>query len=110
MTSSLKKTPVNFNAYKLSGTITPSTVVLSDPTFDKGHGERIFINSIGAAWDYSPNELDDDFFESDIVVFGGTALVPKIHDHLSELLQKAKSKDMICQHPYQLMIYLMTIF
>ena len=52
----------------------------------------MFINSIGAAWDYRPEELDDDFFNSDIVVFGGTALVPLIHDDLTSLLKKAKSK------------------
>ena len=70
---------------------TPSTAVLSDPNYENGNGERIFINSIAAAWDYSPSELDDNFFASNIVVFGGTALVPLIHDNLTELLKKAKS-------------------
>ncbi len=93
--SALQKTPVIFDSYKLSGSVTPSTVVLSDPSFDNGHGERIFINSIGAAWDYSPEELDEDFFSSDMVVFGGTALVPTIHDNLTELLRKAKSRGCI---------------
>lgn len=88
----LKRTPVDVGPYQLSGTITPSTVVLSDPNFDQGHGERVFINSIGAAWDFSPADLAEDFFEADLVVFGGTALVPTIHDHLSDLLKKAKSK------------------
>jgi|SRR5665647_400053 len=90
--SALSKTPVSIENYKRTGKVTPSTVVLSDPEFDHGHGERIFINSIGAAWDYSPEELGDDFFNSDIVVFGGTALVPTIHDNLSQLLEKAKLK------------------
>ena len=90
--SALRKTPVNIENYKLAGKMTPSTVVLSDPQFDNGHGERIFINSIGAAWDYSPEELGEGFFNSDIVVFGGTALVPTIHDNLTQLLEKAKSK------------------
>ena len=74
---------------------TPSTVVLSDPSYENGHGERMFLNSIGAAWDYKPDELDDDFFNSDIVVFGGTALVPQIHDSMTSLLRKAKSKGCI---------------
>ncbi|MGV8091561.1 MAG: carbohydrate kinase family protein [Mangrovibacterium sp.] len=91
----LKRTPVKIDHYSLSGQLTPSTVVLSDPAYDHGHGERIFINSIGAAWDYSPDKLDDDFFASDVVVFGGTALVPGIHDHLDELLEKAKKKGCI---------------
>ena len=79
----------------LSDNQTPSTVVLSDPSYDNGHGERMFINSIAAAWEYGPDNLDDDFFNSDIVVFGGTGLVPQIHDNLTSLLKKAKSKGCI---------------
>ena len=89
--ASLQKTPVVLKDYKLTENRTPSTLVLSDPIYDNGHGERMFINSIGAAWDYHPKELADEFFNSDIVVFGGTALVPQIHDHLASLLKKAKS-------------------
>ncbi len=93
--SLLEKTPLFYNNYKIFNAETPSTIVLSDSSYDNGNGERIFINSIGAAWEYSPNELNDDFFASDIVVFGGTALVPQIHDNLTELLKKAKSKGCI---------------
>lgn len=93
--SAMRKTPVVLKDYKLINNRTPSTVVLSDPKYDNGHGERAFLNSIGAAWDYKPDELDDDFFNSDIVVFGGTALVPQIHDHMTFLLKKAKSKGCI---------------
>lgn len=93
--SSLGKTPVILKDFKLLESRTPSTLVLSDPTYDNGHGERMFINSIGAAWDYSPDDLDNDFFSSEIVVFGGTALVPNIHDHLTALLRKAKSHGCI---------------
>ena len=93
--SSLKKTPVFLKDYKLIDNRTPSTVVLSDPSYDNGHGERMFLNSIGAARDYRPDELDDDFFNSDIVVFGGTALVPQIHDNMTSLLKKAKSKGCV---------------
>lgn len=91
----LNKTPVNMDNYKLVEGVTPSTVVLSDPDFDDGSGERIFINSIGAAGNYLPEYLDDDFFSSDVVVFGGTALVPSIHDELTELLARAKSEGCI---------------
>jgi len=87
----LAKTPVVLHDFTLNENITPSTVVLSDPNYDNGHGERTFINSIGAAWDYKPEHLDEAFFKSDIVVFGGTALVPEIHDGLTELLKKAKA-------------------
>jgi sugar/nucleoside kinase (ribokinase family) len=93
--SSLRKTPVVLKDYKLINNQTPSTVVLSDPSYGNGHGERMFINSIAAAWDHRPDDLDDDFFNSDIVVFGGTGLVPQIHDNLTCLLKKAKSKGCI---------------
>lgn len=93
--SSLQKLPVEISHFKQIGDLTPSTDVLSDPTYDNGHGERVFINSIGSAWDYSPDNLDDDFFQSDLVVFGGTALVPQLHDQLGELLLRAKENGCI---------------
>jgi len=89
--SSLKKTPVVLSDYRLIEKPTPSTVVLSDPGYENGHGERMFINSIAAAWEFGPDDLPDEFFRSDIVVFGGTALVPVIHDNLAALLKKAKA-------------------
>ena len=100
LVSALQKTPVVLKDFRLIDNKTPSTVVLSDPTYENGHGERIFINSIAAAWEYGPEKLDDDFFNSDIVVFGGTALVPQIHDNLVQLLKKAKSKRVYnnCQY------------
>jgi sugar/nucleoside kinase (ribokinase family) len=93
--SSLAKTPVNTNNYKQVNGATPSTVVLSDLGFHEGTGERIFINSIGAAGNYLPEYLDDRFFASDVVVFGGTALVPAIHDNLTELLTRAKANGCV---------------
>ncbi len=92
LVSSLGKTKVILKNYRLIDKPSPSTVVLSDPSFENGHGERMFINSIGAAWNFGPGDLDDDFFDSDIVVFGGTALVPSIHDSLTALLKKARSR------------------
>jgi sugar/nucleoside kinase (ribokinase family) len=91
----LQKTPLKTGKYKTVHPYTPFTDVLSDPDYDHGHGERIFINNIGAAWELYPGDLDSNFFESDIVVFGGTALVPHIHQSLLELLQKAKDKKAI---------------
>jgi len=81
--------------FKLINNRTPCTVVLSDPSFDSYHGERIFLNSIGAAWNYYPNELNDEFFDSDITIFGGTALVPRIHDNMTSLLRKPNQKDVL---------------
>lgn len=91
----IKKTPVLSDNYLLGDDVTPSTIVLSDPAYDNGAGERIFINTIGAAWNLQAESLDDRFFSSDVVVFGGTALVPSIHDHLTAILIKAKSKGCI---------------
>lgn len=90
LTTSLAKTPVELDTYQCMGDLTPSTDVFSDPQFNQGHGERTFVNSIGSAWEYTPDMLDDGFFASDIVVFGGTALVPRIHENLTELLQRSK--------------------
>jgi sugar/nucleoside kinase (ribokinase family) len=89
--ASLGRTPVFLSDFRVIDKPTPSTVVLSDPGYENGQGERMFINSIAAAWDYGPHELESEFFNSDIVVFGGTALVPRIHDNLSSLLRMAKA-------------------
>jgi sugar/nucleoside kinase (ribokinase family) len=75
--------------------ITPRTSVFSDPGYDNGHGERTFINHIGAAGQFGPGALEDAFFDADIVCFGGTGLTPQIHDSLTELLAKAKQKKAI---------------
>lgn len=91
-----RQTPLKIKNYNIiKRNATPFTDVLSDPEFDNGNGERTFINSIGAAWAYSLNHLDNSFFNSHIVCFGGTALVPKIHDNLTALLARAKSKRCI---------------
>jgi sugar/nucleoside kinase (ribokinase family) len=86
----LSSTPLNTALYKNVDHHTPFTDVLSDPLHDSGHGERIFINNIGAAWDLYPEDLDDEFFNGQIAVFGGTALVPNIHADLRNLLTKAR--------------------
>jgi sugar/nucleoside kinase (ribokinase family) len=92
LTGSLRKTNVTLGDFRLIDKPTPSTVVLSDPGYENGHGERMFINSIAAAWEFGSDDLPDEFFDSDIVVFGGTGLVPGIHDSLTSLLQKARLK------------------
>ena len=68
----------------------PRTDVISDPNYDNGHGERLFINLPGAANHFYPDDLDEGFFNAGIVEFGGTALVPHIHECLTELLKRAK--------------------
>jgi mannitol-1-phosphate 5-dehydrogenase len=89
--SIVKKTPVNIQSYTTTNIrVSPFTDVFSDPNYDNGHGERTFVNNIGAAWEYTPEKLSKDFFNSHIVCFGGTALVPQIHDNLTDLLFTAK--------------------
>lgn len=92
----LKKTPLDSSNYlKLGTKPTPFTDVFSDSSFDGGHGERTFVNSIGSAWEFTSEKIPEDFFEADLVCFGGTALVPPIHDDLTNLLKKVKKNDRI---------------
>lgn len=87
----LRRTPLNIKNYKNTSTrVTPFTDVFSDPEYDNGQGERTFVNNIGAAMDYSPDQLNNDFFDSNILCFGGTALVPQLHNNLTQILQKSK--------------------
>ncbi len=71
---------------------TPRTLVLSDPGFDQGRGERTFLNTIGAAGQLTVDDLDWAFFAANMVVFGGTGLVPQLHDSLDRMLPLARSK------------------
>lgn len=89
----LDKVPVDLSHYRVDpGRETASTTVFSDPDYDDGHGERIFVNTIGASNYFFPSDLGEDFFNSDIVMFGGTAIVPSMHAHLEEPLRKARSR------------------
>lgn len=89
------RTPVNIDNYLCIPGISPFTDVFSDPDFDLGRGERTFVNNIGCAWSYSPDQLPDSFFSADLIVFGGTALVPQIHDALPQLLKRCKANGKI---------------
>jgi sugar/nucleoside kinase (ribokinase family) len=88
----LEKLPLKLDNYKVLGGETPYTDVLSDPDFENGKGERTFVNNIACASQYNAVYLDDYFWNSDILVFGGTALVPTLHTDLTQLLAKAKQK------------------
>jgi sugar/nucleoside kinase (ribokinase family) len=90
------QTPLDTRNYlSISGKPTPTTDVFSDPHYDHGHGERTFVNNIGAAWDFSPDKIGDEFFDSHIQCYGGTALVPQLHDKLSCLLKRSNQSDCI---------------
>ncbi|MBO7120542.1 MAG: carbohydrate kinase family protein [Bacteroidaceae bacterium] len=92
----LTQTSLDLSHYRIEkNSETASTSVLSDPNYDNGHGERTFVNTIGASWHYLPDEVDESFYDSEICVFGGTALVPRIHQELSSMLKRAKAKGCI---------------
>ncbi len=91
----LSNTDVDASAYRIVPGTTPFTNVFSDPRHDGGHGERTFINNIGAAGNYGPADVGSDFFDADIAAFGGTALVPRIHDSLGLLLRRARERAAI---------------
>ncbi|OGJ89902.1 MAG: hypothetical protein A2487_09280 [Candidatus Raymondbacteria bacterium RifOxyC12_full_50_8] len=85
-------TPLDCSRYAITFSTTPYTCVFSDPAYDHGHGERTFVNNIGAAWDLHPSDLPEAFFNSPIVLFGATGLVPNLHDGLTELTGRAHDK------------------
>ncbi len=84
------QTPLGLDGYEVGEGPTASTIVLSDPSYDGGAGERCFINTIGASWHYSIEQLGQSFYDADIALFAGTALVPGLHDHLDECLAHAR--------------------
>jgi len=88
-------TPLDVSHFGVFDGPTPYTLVLSDPNFDAGQGERCFVNCIGPAWHFGPANIPESFFDADIVEFGGTALVPGIHDHLGSLLRKARQRGAV---------------
>jgi len=77
------------NYLRIKG-LTPETTVLSDPSYYKYSGERILINTVGTAGHFTSQELNDQFFEGDILFYGATALTPAIHKDLTALLIKGK--------------------
>jgi sugar/nucleoside kinase (ribokinase family) len=88
----LSRTPLDASRLGSRPGRTPSTFVLSDPSWDGGRGERCFVNDIGAAEHFLPSDLGDEFFGADIVALGGTGLVPGLHDGLPGILERSRSR------------------
>jgi sugar/nucleoside kinase (ribokinase family) len=88
----LSSVPVDLSAYRTVSGATPSTDVLSDPRYDNGRGERTFVNQLGVAANPEVAEFSESFFAADIVFFGGTALVPPVHDTLTDLSRRARAQ------------------
>lgn len=90
------KTPLDLSHYcVLPGLPSPSTDVLSDPSFHQGKGERSFINRIGAAAGLDRAMLGAVFFDADVLWFAATALTPALHDSLTPLLKHGKDAGKI---------------
>lgn len=81
---------LDLSGYVIASGQTPFTDVLSDPSYNDNNGERSFVNYIGAAGKLSGQDIDDSFFDADILIYGGTALTPLLHDDLSFLIKKGK--------------------
>jgi sugar/nucleoside kinase (ribokinase family) len=91
----LARSPLDLSRLETRPGPTPSTIVLSDPGWDHGRGERCFVNRIGAAEAYLPGDLEvggGAFYGADIVALGGTALVPRIHEGLPGILARSRSR------------------
>lgn len=93
--SVLKKTPVDISNYKEIDGKSPYCICLSDPNFANGHGERCFAINLGTMAQIDSRTLGDDFFKSDILYFGATALTPIIHDELTSLLRRGRQEGRI---------------
>jgi sugar/nucleoside kinase (ribokinase family) len=87
--------PMHTSLKEIPSEKTETTEVFDDPSQFNGKGERSFINTIGAANSFGPEDLPDSFYHADILLLGGTALVPKLHEKLHEVLIKAKEKKCI---------------
>lgn len=84
-------TPLGTSGFLTKPGLTPFTYVLSDPSYAGGRGERTFVNNIGTAGMLGPPDLPSDFFDAELVLFGGTGLVPVIHDALDRLVPQARA-------------------
>ena len=91
----LEKTPVDISNYKEIKGESPFCVCLSDPNYANGHGERCFAINLGTLGMMDSKMLGDDFFKSDILYFGATALTPVLHDHLTSLLRRGRQEGRV---------------
>lgn len=91
----LSWTPLVTDGYLQKKGRTPSTDVLSDPHYGNDRGERTFICTKGIADNFCENDIPAKFYSSDIVLLGATAMVPKLHNELSSVLEKVKKRGTI---------------
>jgi sugar/nucleoside kinase (ribokinase family) len=88
--SFIGETPVQAFFQYMDKSPSPSTVVLADPYALEGKGERSFVHTIGAAEHLTVERFPDDVYDTDILLIGGSALVPPLHAVLTPLLRRSK--------------------
>ncbi len=93
--SIIERSPVDISRYRTVEGRSPCTYVFSDPSHHGGNGERTFVNDLAAAWKMGPEDLTEEFYANDILLFGATGLVPRLHDALTDLVQRAKARGRI---------------
>lgn len=86
----VQKTPLISKDYLVRDGSSPSTRVLSDPVAENGAGERTFINEIGVAEGIGPEDIPEIFFHHHVAFFGGTAVLPLIHNQIGVPLRRAQ--------------------
>ncbi len=91
----LSSTSVSPHFYVAQGLPTQTTEVFDDPSQRNGKGERSFITNVGAAGEFRYKDIPDEFYESDIILLGGTALVPNLHTDIHRVLSRAKAAGCI---------------
>jgi sugar/nucleoside kinase (ribokinase family) len=84
------KTPLHWDHYLREPGETPFTHALSDPAWANGAGERSFVNGTGVAGEFRAADIHPSFYDNGITVFGGTALVPKLHAELHLPVHRAR--------------------
>jgi sugar/nucleoside kinase (ribokinase family) len=90
-----RRTPLRTDGYEAVEGPSSFTMVLSDPKYDAGRGERAFLNAMGVSAGFGPEDLPDRFFDADVVLLAATALVPRLHARLTDLLKKAKERGCV---------------
>lgn len=93
--SIIEETPLHAMLKGVKGMSTPTTEVFDDPSRRDGKGERSFINTIGAAYFFGSADLPSAFYDADIILLGGTALVPALHDEIHQVLKRAKESHCV---------------
>jgi sugar/nucleoside kinase (ribokinase family) len=94
-----KITSLPFKEVRLIRKNCPSARVdaLSDPRYSNNSGERTFVYRRGAPDEFYPGDLSDDFFDAGLIAFGGTALTPRLHDDLTELLKRSRKSGAVTE-------------